>query len=50
MARDLDALTTPSAYLSRHQETGLRVLARPRGLRDAEGVTPEQLSRLLIHL
>ncbi len=50
MAHDLDELGALSAYLSRHQETGLRVLARPRELGDAEAVTPEELSRLLIHL
>ncbi len=50
MARDLDEIGAVSAFLSHHQETGLRVLARPRELADAEAVTPEQLSRLLIHL
>lgn len=50
MARDLEEIGAVSPYLSQHQETGLRVLARPRELRDAEAVTPEELSRLLIHL
>ncbi len=50
MARDVDDLGALSTYLSQHQETGLRVLARPRQLADAESVTPEALSRLLIRL
>ena len=48
--RDLDDKGAISASLARHPETGLRVLARPRELRDAETVTPADLSRLLIHL
>ena len=50
MARDLDHLGALSAYLSRDPATGLRVLARPRDLVDAERVTPEELARLVIHL
>lgn len=50
MVRDLDDIGALSAYLSRHPETGLRTLARPRDLADAERVTPEELSRVLIRL
>ena len=42
MARGLDEPGALSAYLSQHPETGLRVLARPRELYDAEGLTPER--------
>ncbi len=50
LVRDLgreDALTT---YLATHPVTGLRVLARPRSIEDAEAVGSEDLSRVLLAL
>lgn len=50
LVRDLgreDALTT---YLTTHAVTGLRVLARPRDIEDAEAVSAEDLSRALLAL
>jgi pilus assembly protein CpaE len=44
---DVDALST---YLHRHPETGLRLLASPRDPREAESISPEDLSRVLIAL
>ena len=50
LVRDLgreDALTT---YLATHPVTGLRVLARPRSIEDAEAMEAEDVSRALLAL
>ncbi len=47
---DLDDLGALSTYLSHHRETGLRVLASPRDPRDAERLTPDDVSRTLVSL
>ncbi len=44
---DVEALST---YLYRHPDTGLRLLAGPRDPREAETISPEDLSRVLIAL
>ena len=46
----LDDLRALSTYLSRHRETGLRVLASPRDPRDAERIAPDDMSRVLVSL
>lgn len=50
MVHDLDDLGPPSAYLMRLPDTGVSVLASPRDSRQAETITPEDLSRTLINL
>ncbi len=50
LVSDIDDLGALSTYLSHHQETGLRVLASPRDPRDAEQITPDDVSRVLVSL
>lgn len=50
LVRDLADLEAISTYLSVEEETGLRVLASPRDPREAEGISPEDLGRVLIAL
>lgn len=50
LVRHIDDVEALSTYLYRHPETGLRFLASPRDPRDAERITPEDLSRVLIAL
>lgn len=50
LLRDLDAATTLTPYLLHHAETGLNVLAPPREAAEAERLTPEDLSRVLVAL
>ncbi|MEE8522507.1 MAG: AAA family ATPase [Thermoanaerobaculia bacterium] len=50
LVRHIDDVEALSTYLYRHPETGLRLLASPRDPREAERITPEDLSRVLIAL
>lgn len=50
LLRDLDAASTLTPYLLHHGDTGLNVLAPPRDAADAERLTPEDLSRVLVAL
>jgi pilus assembly protein CpaE len=50
LLRDLDAASTLTPYLLHHAETGLNVLAPPREASEAERVSPEDLSRVLVAL
>ncbi len=50
MVDGLDDLGPLSTYLSRHRETGLRLLACPRDPRDAERIAPDDMSRVLVAL
>jgi pilus assembly protein CpaE len=50
LLRDLDAASTLTPYLLHHAETGLNVLAPPREAAEAERLTPEDLSRVLVAL
>jgi pilus assembly protein CpaE len=50
LVRHIDEVDALSTYLHRHPETGLRLLASPRDPREAERISPEDLSRVLIAL
>lgn len=50
VVRDLDQVGSLSTYLATEPQTGLRLLASPGDPRDAETVTPEDLSRILVLL
>ncbi len=50
VVRDLGTIVALPTYLTEHPTSGLRVLASPRDPVAAEGVTPEDLSRVLIEL
>lgn len=50
LLRDLDAASTLTPYLLHHAETGLNLLAPPRDPAEAERLTPEDLSRVLVAL
>lgn len=50
LVRDLGREDVLSAYLARHEVTGLRLLQRPRSIDVAESVRPEDLSRVLLAL
>ncbi len=50
LAREMGDLGSLSTYVTVHPPTGLRVLASPRDPIDADRITPEQMSRILIAL
>ena len=50
LVRDLGREDVLSAYLTRHELTGLRLLQRPRSIDVAEAIRPEDLSRVLLTL
>jgi pilus assembly protein CpaE len=50
LVRDLDQVSSLSSYLATERQTGLRVLAAPSDPRDAETITPDELSRILVLL
>ena len=50
LVRDLGREDVLSAYLTRHELTGLRLLERPRSIDVAESVRPEDVSRVLLAL
>ncbi len=50
LLRDLESAASLSPYLLSHPDTGLRVLAAPRDPIDAERISPEDLSRVMVAL
>lgn len=50
LVRDLGREDVLSAYLTRHEVTGLSLLQRPRSIDVAEAIRPEDVSRVLLAL